>query len=215
MTAYLGTLRQRREGRGWSAACPYEAEPWPQKTDTYCWWCRHAYDSVPIPLPIEHNDRTDTFHVRGKFCSWSCAKAFSANSHDARWSYWNQLLHMLHRRCCGRSEPIRAAPHWSSLRIFGGNLSIEDFRARCQNDSPVFDDQRILYMGFSRMHLTTTAAVAPSNDVKKETSQQPRAHLTVSEGSSVKSEPLKLRRTKPLPGKTSNVLEKILGITAA
>jgi hypothetical protein len=108
-----------------------EALPWPPANwrELCCWHCCHACPSDPICLPNSYDRRADVFHVFGLFCSLQCAKAYLLE-HSAFGSGDRALLlQYLATRFFGHSgAPARPAPPRHRLRMFGGDLSIEDFR---------------------------------------------------------------------------------------
>ena len=101
---------------------------WPEKTSIYCFWCCHPFNTPPCGLPIKYTDKT--FYVVGCFCSPECCAAYNFNTkHDTEeiWERFN-LLHLLYSDIYNIDE-IQLAPPQSTLKIFGGPLSIEEFRS--------------------------------------------------------------------------------------
>lgn len=193
-----------------------EYAPWPEKTDIYCWWCCHPFDTRPVPLPVRYDLKRNCFLARGIFCSWGCAKAFCVHSNSAHWPEHSELLYMLYRRTVPVAERsasgIRAAPPRTVLKIFGGDMTIEDFR----NRSDALTDQSIgqtYTLDFRKVNDVQHVATQPTSMSAK---PEPKLKtLNYDNLSKTKNEPLRLRRNKPLPGKTSNILEKVLGIKTA
>lgn len=101
---------------------------WPIKTDIVCWWCCHKFDSTPVPIPLTFSK--NIFKVYGNFCSFNCSKAFLQSKEPLYSSYKDNcsLLSFFCKKTTGKRENIIAAPSRLSLKMFGGNLSIEDFR---------------------------------------------------------------------------------------
>jgi hypothetical protein len=96
--------------------------PWPEKSDLLCWHCCHAFEATPVPAITHVDERRHIMQVTGNFCGWECAKAWMIdNGMNA------QICHL--RRLSMSKEPIRKAPPRTSLKAFGGALSIEEFRA--------------------------------------------------------------------------------------
>lgn len=94
-----------------------------------CYWCCHPIESMRIGMPTGHDVVHDTFTVFGTFCSLQCATAYNFATHqgsDRVWEIhsWIQLL----ARKMGIPTPVRPAPSKYLLQLFGGNLSIEEFR---------------------------------------------------------------------------------------
>lgn len=49
---------------------------WPEQTRLLCWYCSHAFDSIPVFLPEVHPSNSCNYRLRGNFCSWNCVKSF-------------------------------------------------------------------------------------------------------------------------------------------
>ena len=47
---------------------------WPIKTNVHCWYCVSPFDTMPVPLAVHYNDKTEKFRVIGLFCSFSCVR---------------------------------------------------------------------------------------------------------------------------------------------
>ena len=98
-----------------------------------CFWCCHTFPTEPCYLPLYIKD--DEFVVYGLYCSPECAAAYNFNDvidfGNAQDRY--SLLHSLY---FGRfqGKKINLAPSRLSLDIFGGNLSIDEFRDVSSND---------------------------------------------------------------------------------
>lgn len=99
-----------------------------------CWHCCHRCPEEPVPLPQARDRRTGVFSVFGVFCSWPCAKEY-LNEHQTWMSGERSLLLEEMARCAfGYEGPaILPAPARHRLTMFGGDLSIEDFRSEHKN----------------------------------------------------------------------------------
>lgn len=104
-------------------------------TDVCCWWCSHKFDTLPIGLPEKYYDKT--FHVIGYFCSFNCAMAHNLSLNDHKIWDRNSLLYHMRNKIYNSIYPnydikklddIISAPPKSMLKMFGGKLSIEEFR---------------------------------------------------------------------------------------
>lgn len=95
-----------------------------QKTDIACWWCCHQFDGYPVCAPIKYNEHKDIFSVVGCFCSFNCAKAYSIQ--DKRSISLNSFLY---KRVTSKLDYIKPAPPKTVLHMFGGPLSIEEYRS--------------------------------------------------------------------------------------
>ena len=138
------TVANQRVMDGFEAA-------WPRSTVHACWWCCHPFDGIPVGLPLRH--AAGIFHCTGIFCGLECALAFNRrerHGHDADdTSNHIQLMAMRMGRTAGS---IRPAPDRSLLRMFGGPLTVDEFRA-----VSVPASERAL-----RLHLPPVQAVVPA-----------------------------------------------------
>ncbi len=96
-----------------------------RKTDVACWWCCHKFDTYPICCPLKYESKKDTFKVVGVFCSFNCAKAYSSFEYGYESS---SLISYLQKRLKKQFKNVKKAPPKSVLTMFGGPLSIEEYR---------------------------------------------------------------------------------------
>lgn len=99
-----------------------------KKTDICCWWCCHKFLNSPIGLPIRHEN--NKFYVKGCFCSFNCALSYNIDSNSDNASEYESLLYLLLKKMNNTKEfcEIQEAPPRESLKMFGGVLTIDDFR---------------------------------------------------------------------------------------
>lgn len=100
---------------------------WLQNTQIYCMWCCHAFDGIPVSIPQKYNN--DKFYVYGNFCSFNCAAShiFSKND-DYMWKQYN-LLNTLQKKISNNNwKKIKLAPPKEVLKIFGGYMTIDEYR---------------------------------------------------------------------------------------
>ena len=95
-----------------------------------CHWCCHPIVSQKFGMPINFDSVHNIFHVYGQFCSLPCAAAYNASTHmgsDRMWDIhsWIQMMGQVYQH----PLPVRPAPSRYVLKMFGGPLSIEEFRA--------------------------------------------------------------------------------------
>lgn len=88
---------------------------------------KEAASSVEIRALPNHYFLTD-----GVFCSFNCVMSFiQSNYHNSLYrDSWN-LLHIMYEQLVGKKMKqckILAAPDWRLLRVYGGHLTIEEFR---------------------------------------------------------------------------------------
>ena len=97
------------------------------KTKIKCWWCVHDVSNV-YKLPINYNMNNDSFTCIGNFCSWECMKAYNLNDQDHCKHVRSSYITMMFRKMNKNNDFIECAPPRETLDIFGGPLSITEFR---------------------------------------------------------------------------------------
>jgi hypothetical protein len=101
-----------------------------------CWWCCHEIlGGSDFRLPIRKYNLK--FQSTGRFCSPECLVAYNFESGhrygDVHRQYmWINYIY-IGRRVDGTTVPIQSAPPRETLKIFGGNYTIEEFRSRSLN----------------------------------------------------------------------------------
>ena len=107
---------------------------WPESTNTYCWWCCHPFTNTPCSLPEYY--KKEKFYVSGCFCSFNCTASYNFSKNDD--DIWERfsLLNLMYKKLYNHKfVKINLAPPRETLKIFGGYLSIEEFReAALKND---------------------------------------------------------------------------------
>jgi hypothetical protein len=70
------------------------------------------------------------YETDGIFCSFNCCKAFiNENKHKKIYNMSLYLLNKMYRDITGEyCKNIITAPHWRTLKEYGGHLDIDDFR---------------------------------------------------------------------------------------
>lgn len=103
---------------------------WPKTTSTYCWWCCHSFSNTPCALPEIYIK--NKFHVYGCYCSFNCAASYNFSLNDTEMWERYSLLNLLYCKINDtKFIKINLAPPREILRIFGGYMSIEEFRENC------------------------------------------------------------------------------------
>ncbi len=97
-------------------------------TNICCFWCCHPFTCKPCSIPFYYREKT--FHVYGTFCSPECATAYLFDT-DKTESVWDKysLLNLMWNKIYKNRESIKKALPRTTLSMFGGNLSIEEFRS--------------------------------------------------------------------------------------
>lgn len=90
----------------------------------WCWWCCHPFQTKSLKCPVHY--RGNNFECVGNFCSPECTAAFILESGEKYGDKYEEmeLLHSMLKS----TERIKPAPSRESLNVFGGDLSIEEFR---------------------------------------------------------------------------------------
>jgi hypothetical protein len=112
-------------------AISYDGTKWPQTSNICCFWCCHNFDNKPWGIPKKYNAETGIFTMYGIFCSPNCVLAYLLRNEPNNISLWEQvsLLNLLHYKIYETDENIVPAPDNVCLRMFGGPLNIQEFRA--------------------------------------------------------------------------------------
>lgn len=106
-----------------------ENKDWLHNTDVCCWWCCHSFDTVPIGLPERYSDSIKKFKVKGVFCSFSCMIAYKKECKIS--CAKDYLIKYLYNKLTGTlllETELEPAPPRCTLKMFGGVLSIDEFR---------------------------------------------------------------------------------------
>jgi len=114
-----------------------EDKTWPESTNTYCWWCCHPFNGPPCALPELY--KKEKFYVSGCFCSFNCTAShnFSRND-DNMWERYS-LLNLMYKKLYNQKFiKINLAPPREILKIFGGYMSIEEFRDNSLKNEKIF-----------------------------------------------------------------------------
>ena len=176
-----------------------------------CWWCVHALPQRPcIHLPVKYDDKRDVFTTKGNFCSWQCAKSYAIDMNVSNSGEIQSILAMMRRRAYGKYVSLFPAPKRQALKVFGGTLTIEEFRTYGGPIEPPpvhYPDTRQLIqsVGWAGGSKTPTDPVVF-------TTANSRGKLAAIDSSTSQGDTLKLRRTKPLE-RSKSKLENVLGIT--
>jgi hypothetical protein len=166
-----------------------ETKQIPTKTDSACMWCCHTFETHPVILPIR--DQGEYLQVCGNFCCPECAAAYlfdiKQDSHT-RWEQFALLNRIYGEACNGKIFP---SPSRSTLKMFGGSFTIEEYRSLIRSQKVRID-----------IHLPPMVSILSTMDTKPidfyDTSLSKNTADTVKERLQKAEEVLKLRRTKPL-----------------
>jgi hypothetical protein len=175
----------------------------PERTDIACFWCAHAFDNQPCVIP--EREVHGVYMIYGNFCCPECALSYLLNETVDPHVRWERiaLLHRIYDRAGkGRMFP---APSRESLKLFGGPLTIESFRATIHKGAVRVDT-----------HMPPMVSILGSIDTKPidffDSSLKNTLIGSMQQENTVKAqEGLRLRRTKPLKDREST-LDSVMNI---
>ena len=156
----------------------------------WCWYCCHPFEGTVIHAPYRYDDRRRHFYTTGHFCSWECSKAYLLEDRGPHAGERQQLLALMRQHAMKKYVPTRVAPKRTTLKVFGGTLTIEEFRSGVSNVQ--------IFMPYETHKMPTiiTSNAVPSRKQGDESS----------------SDVIVLKRPKPL-ARAKSTLETSLGIT--
>ena len=161
----------------------------PQTSDVACFWCCHNFTNRPVILPIR--DTGEHIQVTGNFCSPECACAYLFDMRQDSHTRWEQLalLYRVYGEAC--NGKIHPAPTRNALKLFGGCLSIIEYRNLIRSHKVRVD-----------IHLPPMVSILATMDTKPidfyDSSLTKGVTETIKERLQKAEEVLRLRRTKPL-----------------
>ena len=161
----------------------------PETSDVACFWCCHPFTNRPVVRPIR--DTGEYLIVEGNYCCPECNLADLFESRRDFHTLWEQvaLLHRVYGETC--QGKIYPAPPKTVLKLFGGTLSIEEYRAMLRSHTVRVD-----------VHLPPMVSILATMDTKPidfyDSGLTKAVSETVKERLQRAEEVLRLRRTKPL-----------------
>lgn len=105
-----------------------------------CWNCCHSYEFITCQAISKYEN--DIFYTYGDFCSNECVARYLFETYHNN-ELWNKysLLNLYYNTSSNKQNAIvKLAPNRLSLRVFGGNLTIEEYR---ENHSYTFRDIKL------------------------------------------------------------------------
>ena len=166
-----------------------ELKKLPEYSESACFWCCHSFTNRPVILPIR--DTGEYIQVTGNFCSPECATSYLFDMRQDSHTRWEQLslLYRLYGEVC--KGKIHPAPPRSVLSLFGGILSIQEYRNLLQSQKVRVD-----------IHLPPMVSILATMDTKPidfyDSSLTKNVTETIKERLQKAEDVLRLRRTKPL-----------------
>jgi hypothetical protein len=170
----------------------------PTQTDIACFWCVHGFDSQPVVIP--EREVAGVYTVYGNFCCPPCAMAYLLSENidpHVRWERMALLQRVYDREGVRRIFP---APARESLKVFGGPMTIEVYRATVQDGRVRVD-----------LHMPPMVSILGSIDTKPIDFFDTSMKNTITGPPVEKKEGLRLKRTKPLKEREST-LDTVMNI---
>ena len=176
---------------------------WPVNTHIACYWCCHKFNSTPFGMPLKYTN--GIYKVCGCFCSLECTAAYNFESKESRDEIFERynLINQLSREI-GHKFKVKPAPHRFALQLFGGHLSIDEFRMFCYSS-------KIINLNFPPMN-TLTQQLEEINecDLNLDFKYIPFDNEKIKQYND--KEKLKLKRNKPIY-EEGNTLDKLIDHT--
>ena len=159
-----------------------------------CWWCCHSIEGAPLQMPYSYDNLRDSFATAGYFCSWSCVKAYAIDNHGTGEISGN--IGLLRKKMFGTkiSETIKKAPRRQQLQMFGGDMTIEEFRENCTKNDIVQNRNEV-----KTSEIPTRVVPIISNNKK----------LDEIKNASGSNDTLRLKRQKPLKREENNLVSTL------
>ena len=176
-----------------------EQKKLPDTTDIACFWCAHSFEHQPCVIPEREVDMV--YMVYGNFCSPECGISYLLTEGldpHVRWERMALLHRIYDSQGTGRIFP---APARESLKLFGGPMSIDIFRATIREKKVRVD-----------LHMPPMVSILGSIDTKPIDffdSNQKQGQPIVPQRSV--EEGLRLKRNKPLKEREST-LDTVMNI---
>ena len=170
--------------------------------DICCWWCCHSWKGPILQMPYTHSLKNNTFGKKGYFCSWSCMRSYAFSTygeHQASKIAGN--MYIMRKQMYGSYKKIQPAQCRYNLKMFGGTLTIEEFRDGCLIDA----DHSLNNARNETSNVPSEIKILPFNNTKYKMEE-----INMSQTNS--NDTLRLKRAKPLKNANNN-LEGLLGLT--
>ncbi len=170
---------------------------------TACFWCCHPFAWKAVVLPTHYDVYINQYSAEGNFCSPECALAYCYSDHlltDAQRWLRHSLLRSLYASIYPKDTDISPAPDKRCLRMFGGTLSIEQYRRYIKEGSSPLQ----IAMPPIRLYMPSINTQSTARDIKTYVSL---SNETVDKA----SQQLRLKRNKPVHSATTT-LDKCMGL---
>lgn len=166
---------------------------------TSCFWCCHSFSWTQCVLPVSYDAYKNLYTCEGNYCSPECALAYlykEGATESIKWNRHSLLRHVYSSLYSGRE--LSPAPPRTLLRMFGGPLDIEQYRAYLMGSNELVGSE----LPPIRLIFPTMNIQGPIRDIKKFVSL---SNDVVEKA----SEQLRLKRSKPM-NNTAPTIDMVL-----
>lgn len=94
--------------------------------DSLCWNCCHGFHLYSHGLPINYDN--NVFHTIGSFCSIECLSRYAVDNMNDDIYEILPLINLYNNKINNSVKKVKLAPNKLLLNIFGGDMTIEDYR---------------------------------------------------------------------------------------
>ena len=168
----------------------------PDTTYVACYWCSHQFNNQPCIIP--ESERNGVYKVYGNFCYPECAMAYLIKESIDPHTRWDRMALLYRIYDVDGKGKIFPAPPREVLKLFGGPLTIESFRATIASKKVRID-----------LHMPPIVSIIGSIDTKPidfyDTSMKNAVTLLPYDKIKKVEEGLRLKRSKPLKDKESTL----------
>jgi len=168
----------------------------PESTNIACYWCSHSFSTQPCIIP--ESERNTLYKVYGNFCCPECSMAYLLKESIDPHIRWDRMALLYRIYDVDGKGKIYPAPPRESLKLFGGPLSIESYRATISGKKVRID-----------LHIPPIVSIIGSIDTKPidfyDTSMKNNVTLLPYDKIKKVEEGLRLKRSKPLKNKESTL----------
>jgi len=173
------------------------------RDDTVCFNDCHVFCGKAFCIPTHYESYTNTYSGEGNFCSPECCLTYIYNdsklTESEKW-YRHSLVESVYGKLYSAGGNLHPAPDRRVLRMFGGNLDIQQYRELIRHSTKPLQ----LSMSPIRLYMPSVNTQVSARDVKSYVS------LTA-ETVQKASQQLRLRRSKPVYEGTAT-LDKCIGV---
>lgn len=98
-----------------------------------CWNCCHPFNEHVFGIPMKYVN--GVFYIYGDFCSLECASRFAHDElKEYDFSEIFSLINLYSNAIYNKKVKISIAPHRLMLNVFGGTLTIDEYRSNNKNN---------------------------------------------------------------------------------